>query len=67
MATATGQVPDVRGKSLRDAVADLVKRRLRVAAEGSGYVVHQDPQAGTAVVDGQICSLQLAETGKAIE
>jgi cell division protein FtsI/penicillin-binding protein 2 len=59
--TAPGQVPDVRGKSMRDAVAALVARGYVARPEGAGVVVRQRPPAGTALAGGQPCVLQLGE------
>jgi len=59
IATGLGEVPDVRGMSLRDAVAKLVSRRLRVAANGTGFVVEQSLAPASAVTEGQVCTLRL--------
>jgi len=59
--TAPGQVPDVRGKSMRDAVAALVARGYAARPEGKGVVVRQRPPAGTSLPAGQPCVLQLGD------
>jgi cell division protein FtsI/penicillin-binding protein 2 len=56
---APGQVPDVRGKSLRDAIATLVARGYAARPEGAGVVLRQRPPAGTTLAAGQPCVLQL--------
>jgi stage V sporulation protein D (sporulation-specific penicillin-binding protein) len=57
--TAPGQVPDVRGKSMRDAIGALAARGYTARPEGKGVVVHQRPAAGTALPAGQPCILEL--------
>jgi cell division protein FtsI (penicillin-binding protein 3) len=60
LVTGPGQAPDLRGMSLRDAIASLVRRGLRVSATGSGVVVEQNPPPGSSITDGQMCALRLA-------
>jgi cell division protein FtsI/penicillin-binding protein 2 len=57
--TAPGQVPDVRGKSLRDAIGAVAARGYMARPEGKGVVVRQRPAAGTTLPTGQPCALQL--------
>jgi PASTA domain len=64
IATTAGQVPDLRGMTLRGAVSTLVTRRYRARAEGSGVVVAQVPSAGTPLPEGEICSLILSTETK---
>ena len=45
-------VPDLRGKSLREAAALLSDRQLRFNAQGSGIAASQDPVANTIVEPG---------------
>jgi cell division protein FtsI/penicillin-binding protein 2 len=53
--------PDLRGLSLREAVARLSSLGIRVSAvSGSGQVVEQDPPAGASVRAGQTCALRCA-------
>jgi len=53
--------PDLRGLSLREAVARLSSLSIRVSAvSGSGQVVEQDPPAGAPVRAGQTCALRCA-------
>jgi len=56
---APGQIPDVRGKSMRDAISALVARGDAARPEGAGVVVRQRPPAGTPLAVGQPCVLQL--------
>jgi membrane peptidoglycan carboxypeptidase len=60
LATIAGQVPDLRGMTLRGAVSTLVARRYRARAEGSGFVIAQIPSPGTELPEGEICSVILA-------
>ena len=60
VATLPGQVPDLRGMNLREAVAALAARKYRTAATGSGFVVDQAPVPGTPLEEGRLCSLQLS-------
>lgn len=62
--TTAGQVPDLRGMTLRGAVSTLVTRRYRARAEGRGVVVAQVPSAGTPLPEGEICSLILSTESK---
>ncbi len=64
IATTEGQVPDLRGMTLRGAVSTLVSRRYRARAEGRGVVVAQTPIPGTPLPEGEICSLILASDTK---
>jgi cell division protein FtsI (penicillin-binding protein 3) len=54
-----GTVPDLRGLSARDAMRALVKLGLTAHLTGDGFVVSQDPAAGTLVGSGGICRLRL--------
>ena len=45
-------VPDLRGRSLRSAVAEINKLGLNLSAQGSGFVVEQSPNASTRVSPG---------------
>lgn len=50
-------VPNLTGKSLREAVADLVQSNLKVKVAGSGIVNTQTPPPGTLVACGSVCEL----------
>jgi cell division protein FtsI (penicillin-binding protein 3) len=53
--------PDVRGLSVREAVARLSALSVHVSAVlGSGQVVEQNPQPGSAIRVGQACALRCA-------
>lgn len=54
-----GQVPDVQGVSLREAVTHLESAGYGVDFEGFGYVDRQDPPAGTTASPGTIVRLSL--------
>ncbi|MFC1692160.1 penicillin-binding transpeptidase domain-containing protein [Candidatus Latescibacterota bacterium] len=49
------KVPNIRGKTVREAVQDLVQSQLKVNVVGSGTVQKQDPPAGTLVKHGTVC------------
>jgi len=65
--TTNGQVPDLRGKTAREAVAGLVARGYRTRIEGTGVVVRQAPSAGTVLAAGQACTLHLGEFEQVLE
>ncbi len=65
VATLPGQVPDLFGMNLREAVTTLAARKYRVAALGAGFVVAQAPSPGTPLLEGQLCSLQLSMEDRA--
>ena len=54
------QVPDVRGYSLRRAIARLRLQKLDVALSGSGRVVEQVPAPGTQILIGSTVNLRCA-------
>ena len=55
-----GMMPDLTGKSLRQALALLGALDLDVAVVGRGVVVRQRPEPGAALVPGMPCRLELA-------
>lgn len=59
--TGPGQIPDVRGLSLREAAAALAERGYRSRLQGRGRVVDQLPPPGTPMAEGSWCSLQLGD------
>ena len=65
--TGPGQVPDVRGKTAREAVAALLARGYRAHVEGEGVVVRQSPPAGTPLPQGEVCSATLGELRTLLE
>ena len=50
-------VPDLVGKSLREAVQDLMQAKLEVNVKGSGVVTLQKPRAGVYVNHGTVCMI----------
>ena len=54
-----GTMPDLQGLSARDALHRLVKLGLTARVEGNGFVVSQDPPAGTALESVGQCRLTL--------
>jgi cell division protein FtsI (penicillin-binding protein 3) len=54
-----GQVPDVRGMTLRDAMYLLENSGLRVTFNGKGRVRKQSPEHGAKIYEGAIVSLDL--------
>jgi cell division protein FtsI/penicillin-binding protein 2 len=67
LVTTPGQIPDMRGKSARQAVAGLVARGYRARLDGQGVVVRQTPPAGTVVAAGQACTLHLGDVKQIAE
>jgi cell division protein FtsI (penicillin-binding protein 3) len=57
------RVPALYGLSARDAVARVVASRLVPEIYGSGWIVGQEPPAGTRVAPGTPCTLVLALRG----
>lgn len=53
-------VPDVSNKSAREAVRILAQRGLVCRLSGHGFVVAQDPPAGSPDENGAACTLRLA-------
>lgn len=58
-ADSTGKVPDVKGVSLREALAKLEGAGYAVAFEGVGYVYAQSPEAGSKAGPGTRIRLSL--------
>jgi hypothetical protein len=56
---AEGTMPDLRGRSLRHALAMLAPLRLEVEISGHGQVARQAPEPGTAVEPGMAATLAL--------
>ncbi|MCG8604647.1 transpeptidase family protein, partial [bacterium] len=54
-------MPDLTHMSLRAAVSELSKRRLKVKIYGSGEIKRQDPPAGTKVSAGTTCLIECKE------
>jgi hypothetical protein len=57
---AGDRVPDVSGRSVRDAVRLLAARGLAAHVSGTGFVVSQEPPAGAPAERGGACALLLA-------
>ncbi|HUM01907.1 MAG TPA: PASTA domain-containing protein, partial [Thermoanaerobaculia bacterium] len=57
-----GTVPDLAGLSARDAVRALARAGLTARLSGRGFVVAQEPPAGTAAGRGGVCLVALAPT-----
>jgi beta-lactam-binding protein with PASTA domain len=53
-------MPDLMGKSLRQALALLGALDVNVAVAGRGIVVRQTPSPGTPLSSGASCRLELA-------
>jgi PASTA domain len=56
----SAEIPDLFGASLRAAVGRLAERGYRALSVGRGYVVAQDPAAGSSAARGTICRLTLS-------
>jgi cell division protein FtsI (penicillin-binding protein 3) len=59
VADAPRTVPDVLGQSARDAVRTLGKAGFTARVAGDGFVVSQEPIAGTTLEPGAVCRLVL--------
>ena len=53
-------VPDVVGRSMKDAAMILAREGLRIRIEGTGYAVHQDPKPGTKLHEGDAVTVVFA-------
>lgn len=67
LVTSAGQVPDLRGRTSREAVAALIARGYRARIEGVGVVVRQIPSAGSPVSAGQVCTLRLGDSKQILD
>lgn len=54
-------IPDLKGKSLSSATANLKAKNLNIQASGSGIVVSQDPAVGSSVEEGSVVKVTLQE------
>jgi len=54
-----GTIPDLRGMSAREAMQKLSHLGLLARVEGDGFVVSQDPAAGSSLAAATVCSLTL--------
>jgi cell division protein FtsI (penicillin-binding protein 3) len=61
------QMPDLLGKSLRDAMLSLSSKGCRFRASGNGYVVRQYPEAGMTLCQNDICILELSNDSYELE
>jgi cell division protein FtsI (penicillin-binding protein 3) len=61
--TTAGVMPDVSGRTLREALAILTPLGLRVELEGHGRVAQQSPAAGESVDDDAVVRLTLVAGG----
>jgi cell division protein FtsI/penicillin-binding protein 2 len=59
-----GRVPDLRGKSLREAAVALAAAGCRAQVRGSGLVVAQRPAPGEPVPEAGRCDLRLEEPSR---
>jgi len=59
-AMASDVVPNLIGKSAREAIRMLVKVGMTARASGDGFVVSQEPAAGAPIAGQHVCSLVLA-------
>ena len=60
-ALSAGKVPDLRGKTVREALKLINFSRYRVQIKGSGLVSSQTPAAGSALSDNQLFTLTCSE------
>ena len=57
--TQSGQMPELRGMSARDALRTLTRHGLTARIDGDGFVTEQSPHAGTPLVPGDQCIIKL--------
>ena len=57
---ARHRMPDLRGLSMRQALAQLEKEKVRIRLAGSGILVDQRPHPGTALKEGSEVFLEFA-------
>jgi cell division protein FtsI (penicillin-binding protein 3) len=60
-AAGAGVMPDLRGRSAREAAIAAARRGLIVELKGSGIVLAQLPEPGSAVEPGVVCRLELGQ------
>ena len=60
LATGERLVPDLAGRPAREAVQELAQRGFTVKLAGHGFVVGQEPAAGTALLRGSVVRLTLS-------
>jgi hypothetical protein len=60
-AAEPGVMPDLRGRSAREAAIMAARRGLIVELKGSGTVLAQAPEPGSAVEPGVVCRLDLGQ------
>jgi cell division protein FtsI (penicillin-binding protein 3) len=60
-----GRMPDLRGRSAREAAITAARRGLVVELRGSGQVVEQTPEPGTEIEPGLACVLTLRRESQA--
>ena len=58
-----GIMPDLQGRSAREAAISATRQGLVVELSGSGRVIGQDPAAGTVIEAGNTCRLTLSRSG----
>ncbi|MCO4747445.1 MAG: transpeptidase family protein [Proteobacteria bacterium] len=51
------ELPDLRGRPLREVLAGLQSSGLQIAVEGSGHAVAQSPAPGTPIRDGELVAV----------
>jgi cell division protein FtsI (penicillin-binding protein 3) len=61
--TEPGIMPDLQGRSAREAAIAAARQGLVVELRGSGRVVSQTPAPGTVVEAGLTCRLTLSRSG----
>src|SRR5690606_40065697 len=52
------EVPDVLGRSMKDAAMTLARAGLRIQIEGTGFAVAQSPQPGTVLHEGDVVTVR---------
>lgn len=56
-------VPNLLGRSMKDAATHLAVLGLRIEIEGTGFAIAQEPEPGTEVTEGSIVAVRFAPPG----
>lgn len=59
--SVSSTVPDLKGKSLSNAISSLKAKNLNIQATGSGIVVSQEPAFGSSIEEGSVVKVILQE------
>lgn len=57
-------MPNLVGKSLRQALDEIAHLNVKIEVKGSGIVIHQDPLPGEDIAQQTVCRLELSKPSK---